>query len=311
MIYEFAVDPVAMNNWQNFRYLNDNFGVEHGRLISRFPGKWTRMVYDACNDNYACGKISTMQLQSIVERLKNINHKLVRLNRLYDSKKEWFENAEEQHSISRFRAIISTHNPNGQSYILNASEIDATNPLWNVPRERVIQRKSEKLAACAKMLLCASKEILFVDPHFNPKLRRFTDTFSYLIDYAFENIMPRRLELHVEHKAASASTDFWKSTCQDKLTQIVPKGCTLKIVRWNERNEGDKLHPRYVLTEIGGIRYDYGLDEWDGVGEGKTTDVSVLDPDVYKQRWNDYQNDTTTFECVDEMVIEGKKAPVV
>ena len=123
--------------------------------------------------------------------------------------------------------------------------------------------------------------------------------------------MPRRLELHVEHKAASASTDFWKSTCQDKLTQIIPKGCTLKIVRWNERNEGDKLHPRYVLTEIGGIRYDYGLDEWDGVGEGKTTDVSVLDPAVYKQRWNDYQNDTTTFECVDEMLIEGKKAAVV
>ena len=186
MIHEFAVDPIAMNNWQNFRYLNDNFGVEHGRLISRFPGKWTSMVYDACNDNYACGKISTMQLHSIVDRLKNINHKLVRLNRLYDSKKEWFENAEEQHSISRFRAIIYTHNHNGQSYILNASEIDATNPLWNVPRERVIQRKSEKLAACAKMLLCASKEILFVDPHFDLKLRRFTDTLSYLIDYAVE-----------------------------------------------------------------------------------------------------------------------------
>lgn len=70
MIHEFAIDPVAMNNWQNFRYLNDNFGVEHGRLISRFPKKWTKMVCNACNDNYDCGKISTIDRKRIVERLK-------------------------------------------------------------------------------------------------------------------------------------------------------------------------------------------------------------------------------------------------
>jgi hypothetical protein len=311
MIHEFAIDPVAMNNWQNFRYLNDNFGVEHGRLISRFPKKWTKMVCNACNDNYDCGKISTIDRKRIVERLKNIKHKLVRLKRRYNSEKEWLENAEEQHSISEFRAIISINNPNGQPYILNAYDIDETNYLWNVPREKVVRRKANELAACAMMLLMASKEIIFIDPHFNPTKSRFTETFSHLIDFAFENKRPQRLELHVEHTDRSASFEVWENNCQNKLPQIVPKGYILKVMRWTERNEGDKQHPRYVLTEIGGIRYDYGLDEWDGEGEGKTTDVSLLAQNVYKLRWNDYQNDTTTFEWVDEVVIKGKKAPVV
>jgi len=310
MIHEYAVDPVAVNNWQNFRYLIDQFGVEYGRLISRFPGKWTRMVYDACSDNYNRGQIKEIERKKIEERLTSINHKLVRLNRTYNSAKEWLENAEEQHSIKEFRAIVSISNPNGQPYILNASEIDATNPLWNVPREKVIHRKSEKLAACAKMLLMASKEILFVDPHFKPELKRFTDTFSCLMDYAFKNIMPQRLELHVEHRYGSNPYDEWKADCERNLSQIVPKGYLLKIIRWNEKYGGDKPHPRYVLTEIGGIRYDYGLDEWEG--EGQTTDVSLLSPNVYKQRWNNYQKDTTTFEYADKpVVIEGRKATVV
>lgn len=305
MIHEFAVDPVALNNWQDFRYLVENFGVDRGRLISRFPNKWTKMVYDACKDNYDCGKISTMQLHSIVDKLGNINNKVVKLNRTYNSEKEWLKNAEEQHSIKEFRAIVSIKNPNSQLYILNASEIDETNSLWNIPRERVIQRESEKLAACAKMLLMASKKILVIDPHFDPTKNRFIKTFSHLVDFAFKNSTPHRLELHVEHTDRSPSFEMWSDSCQRRLSQIVPKGHVLKIMRWNERDMGDKMHPRYVLTEIGGIRYDYGLDEWDGVGEGKTIDVILIDPRVYEQRWNDYQRETTTFDFVDEVIIDG------
>jgi len=305
MIHEFAVDPVALNNWQDFRYLVENFGVDRGRLISRFPQKWRKMVHEACQYNYDCGKISTMQLHSITERLNDINNKVIKLNRTYNSEKKWLQNAEEQHSIKEFRAIVSIRNPNGQSYILSASEIDETNPLWDVPRERVIQRKSEKIAACAKTLLIASKKILVIDPHFDPTLNRFTRTFSYLVDYAFKNSTPQRLELHVEHKDRSPSFEMWRDRCQEGLSQIVPKGHVLKIVRWNERATGDKMHPRYVLTEIGGIRYDYGLDEWDGVGEGKTVDVILIGPNVYEQRWNDYQRETTTFDFVDEVSIDG------
>lgn len=301
MIHEFAVDPVSVSNWQNFRYLIDKFGVEHGRLISRFPGKWKRMVYDACTENYDSGQTTEIQRTQIEVRLESINNKLVKLNRSYDSKKAWLKNAEEQHSVNEFRAIISVSNPRSHPYILNAYEIDETNPLWDVPRERIVPRKAYALAACAKMLLMISKEIIFVDPHFDPKKERFLATFKYLIQFAFQNRLPERLELHVEYTDKLAPLESWRDDCR----KIVPKDFTLKIMRWNRSFGGDKPHPRYVLTEMGGIRYDYGLDEWEGKGQ-TTTDVSLLDPVVHGQRWKDYHKSDTTFDCIDEIEIKGE-----
>lgn len=66
---------------------------------------------------------------------------------------------------------------------------------------------------------------------------------------------------------------------------------------------GDKPHARYILTEFGGIRYDYGLDK----GEGQTTDVSLIGPDAYKQRWQDYQLETSTYHLHDHFSVTGSK----
>ena len=63
--------------------------------------------------------------------------------------------------------------------------------------------------------------------------------------------------------------------------------------------------PVMFLTELGGIRYDYGLDEWEG--EGQTTDVSLLSTSLYEKRWQDYQKDTAAFVRVDEIKVLGEK----
>ena len=77
------------------------------------------------------------------------------------------------------------------------------------------------------------------------------------------------------------------------------------IFRWQRNDDGDKPHPRYVLTERGGIRFEYGLDEWDG--EGQTTDVSLLSHSLYKQRWKDYQKETAAYHLYDNCTVTGSK----
>ena len=37
MIYEFALEPKLLNNWKDYRYFVEKFGVQHGRLISSYP----------------------------------------------------------------------------------------------------------------------------------------------------------------------------------------------------------------------------------------------------------------------------------
>ena len=63
---------------------------------------------------------------------------------------------------------------------------------------------------------------------------------------------------------------------------------TLTVYRWKEREGGEKLHNRYILTGIGGVSFSTGLDEGD---LGQTDDVSRLSADTYSQRWDDYDYD--------------------
>ena len=97
MIHEFALDPGVLSTWSSFRYFYDHFGAEHGRLISQFPRKWKKMVYDACS------RCADIEKKKIEERLTDINNKLVRMSREYNNSMPWFENAEAQHAIKPFR----------------------------------------------------------------------------------------------------------------------------------------------------------------------------------------------------------------
>lgn len=161
------------------------------------------------------------------------------------------------------------------------------------------------MAICAKTLLNISREILLIDPHFNPQLPRYLETFTYLIRFAFENNHQKRLELHVEYNKWSPTLEWWQESCEAQLSSFLPDNADIRIMRWQGKNSGDKPHPRYILSERGGIRFDYGLDEWEG--EGQTTDVSLLDHTLYEKRWNDYQKGTAAFDLVDEILIKGVK----
>jgi hypothetical protein len=50
------------------------------------------------------------------------------------------------------------------------------------------------------------------------------------------------------------------------------------------------------------VRIERGLDEGE---EGETTDISLLDETLYRQRWKDFQKATAAFEFVDEVVVKG------
>ena len=81
------------------------------------------------------------------------------------------------------------------------------------------------------------------------------------------------------------------------------------MVRWTQRPGGENFHARYVMTELGGIRFDVGLDE----GEpGETTDVSILPATLYARRWHDFHDRDEhgnpkpyAFDQIDDVLIPG------
>src|SRR5262249_11745918 len=78
------------------------------------------------------------------------------------------------------------------------------------------------------------------------------------------------------------------------LPEIVPAGTTLHAFHWQDRAGGKKLHPRFIITERGGIQFDYGLDA--GEGQKDTTIVILMEEDLWRVVQADYLRPSPSFD---------------
>ncbi len=91
--------------------------------------------------------------------------------------------------------------------------------------------------------------------------------------------------------------------CSLRLPNIIPHGMCVRLVRWRQKDGGEKLHNRYILTDKGGVSLGVGLD--DGT-PGETDEIKLLDEETYKFRWKQYTSEPA-FDLVDEVVVEGRR----
>ena len=295
MIYEFAVDPEALVGWQNFRYLEENFGISQGRLISRFPSKWKRLVYEAWEAS------PPVEKARIVEKLNGIEDKLFSSGRIYDGNLKWIPNAAASHRENPFRAIITTTEHAGATGRLDVNSLSDADETWAVPRGAVVPRTATEMAAAAERLLRCSAEIVFVDPHFGGETR-FGKPLAAMIRCGCDGRVPRRFEYHLSAKSIPGN-EFSRQLERQQSHLRIPPGVKLVFVRWNQVDQGDTLHARYVLTEKGGLRFDHGLDEGN---PGETTDVECLASANHADRWAQYHPGARDFQFVDAWMVTSE-----
>lgn len=300
MIHEFAVDPALLNNWERFRYLTEKFGVCHGRLISKFPKRWKAMVYDGLE---SVGEIERKKIEICLQRIDE-KMQMRAQPAVWDSAKSWLPNAEDEHARQPFHAIVAGANQRKHDRVLTYDDLSEDTLLWAVPREKVVSRDAISLAGAVSPILRIAKSVVFVDPHFDPYKPRARNTLTVFLkaclDGRIDHALPR-VEFHTAFKPAIS--DF-SGECQRQLPRRIPHGMSLRVVRWRERVGGDGLHNRYILTERGGVRLAWGLDEGN---PAQTDDISLLESGVYGARWNQYCGDESAFERVDDIVISGTR----
>lgn len=289
MIFEYAVEPEVLCKTENIRYLLDNFDVEEGRLIADYPKRWVAAVY-----RMWASKLKSVERRRFQVLLESLAQKVLEkeTSRRYEGE-DWLQNAEavQEHGREPFRAILASSNPRSHPAVLIADDVNKQTPLWQVKRQVIVERQPRALSDVAAPLLHISKEILFIDPYFDPCDRRFQSSLrNMLFHLGRRRGGVARVELHCCIHPSSGTT-FWED-CADDLPSMIPDGLELTVVRWNVHRGGDRFHRRYVLTECGGIAYEGGLDKG---RDGETTDVYLLETDLRTERWNQYQEDSTAF----------------
>jgi len=301
MIHEFAVEPEVMATWSHFRVLWEDFGVSRGRLLVEFPKEWRKRVYALAPElsppvraNALCSKLG--------DPAQRLHRTVGPGGRAFVYPADWLRSAVGNQSTSRpFHAIVARSSSSGRPDVLAADELERDTEPWRVSTQDLnCPRTAVEMAARAGTLLRCSEELILVDPYFDPSEPRFVWPFE-----AFVGVCPgwKRLELH-RAKPEAFDRDVQEDKYRRNLVLAVPTGTTLEVFFWPGLPAGGGLHPRFVLTERGGIQFDHGLDE--GQSTAQTTLVTLLEHEVFLQLRSDYRRGSVTFGTPDVLSIHGK-----
>lgn len=304
MIKEYALQPELLSSGPVCRALSEKFGYGIGRVIARYPKGWekmVKMVYDSLEHCMPAGekKMIEVALIRLLSALSPRYHE-------YDKGKAWLDNAIKEHADRPFSAIIAREIPNGSKDVICVDDLyEEEKPCWRTETQRRIERKAKEMAACAGLLLQTAREILFIDPHFNPQVwRGFKRPLEAFLQTAAKRHAsmpkPTRIEIHTGHKS-NGTQDSFNDKCKEELPPIIPRGMKIRLVRWDQEH----LHNRYILTDKSGLSFSTGLDEYNG-RHPKYDDVYLLQQKLYEATWREYQHDNPVFPLIeDNLIIEG------
>ena len=228
MIYEFALEPSLLNSWDRFCRLTEQFGVCHGRLISRYPKRWKAMVYDSLHG------VSEMERKRIEVRLQGMDEKMKGRVHHWNQNLGWLQNAEEEHERQPFHAIIAGSNPRGKIPVLVYDDLEEETPLWAIEPEKVVSRDASSLAKAVGPLIRAAKSVIFVDPYFDPYKPRVRSTLQAFLEEGLRDRIGLNLERVEFHTGFRPEIRDFVEACKRELPMRIPVGVSLKVVRWRE-----------------------------------------------------------------------------
>ena len=310
MIYEYAIEPEVLVAWVRTRlacrYIYDNFGLGKPRLMAEFPKfkNWRKQMRQAA---ISLSDIELLKLEELFKHLKEVQIK--RLSDGYDGTETWLINAEKENAVHPFRAILATENPKHSPHVLENNRLgDWSDAFWAAKQGVSVKRQAQYMADAIAPMLQICQKVVFVDPYFGPgKVKCTKPLQAFITEYL--RFKPEEcvccIEMHCSADYPNTPPlDFFKNECLAKLPKFIPKSVQLIIKRWNQRNQGEKLHNRYVLTDLGGVIFNIGLDQG---AEGETDDVTLMTREQYQIRWRQYASDNPAFDLECNFLVNGSQ----
>jgi hypothetical protein len=295
VIHAFALEPQLVATWgrrEEFRFIHDKFGLGTPRVLLELPAfsKWKKAVYSAAT----ALDFSQEDMKRIEELFRLFGeHKHRRADSVYDGLRSWLENAEAEYVRRPFAGIIATQNPRDHEAVLVAEQLGAGSARWTLAGGDSPARTPEALALALSAMVTNCRQLHLVDPHFGPENARHRKVLEALLEIVGNGGIA--LDIIRIHCSAKSQLAFFESEAA-KMAARLPNGLSLQFVRWQQKSGGDRLHNRYVLTDVGGVALGIGLDAGD---TGETDDVLLLPRAQYGLRWSQYVEENGAFECVD------------
>jgi hypothetical protein len=292
MLYEFAVEPTLLGDFQEFRYLHEKFGVPQARMISEYPKKWRRMVYEAA------GSFTEMQRKILEEWMADKDTFLLSSGREYSLPDNWLKSAEASHTKKPFHAILAHENPRKHPRVIAAEQlITEKHPLFHCPRECAMPKNVGGYVAASHPLLHCSRQIIFVDPYFKAE-KKWGEPLKAMFVCIPSNVT--LLRYCASASPSGEDQSFRRSELVQNLPRFIPMGLSLEVVLLS-KSPGRDLHNRFILTERGGLKLPWGLDTQ---ADSPEDIVNLMEKETHQAKFLEYLN-LTDHSVSDTFTITG------
>lgn len=281
MFYEYALDPEILSDVARCRTFFGSFNNRSSRLIADVPKNWQQDAFQVINKlpHETCKPVLKKTLK---ENLKKLLRENLNKNRGVTgtaSGETWEDVVVQEDNKFHFAAAFSVAARTSPVKIYAFDDLLFSGPIcWNSKDQQYVERKAKAIVDAMAPLLLVSKSIRLVDPHFSfilPTWGRYEPILKELVGrlglFNFGRGIST-ISIHTSDKTGSMSHQL-----QEGVKRWLPGGVTIKVYHWPQ---GD-MHDRFLLTDVGGLYFGHGLDEF-SPGRSEKVLVSVLDNDTYR-----------------------------
>lgn len=273
----FAIEPDAINNWKDLRYVLEKFGYSKGLLIARYPKSWMKMVMDACHSN----GVGDIELARVEEKLRIVkDDRLVRMGLPYDGA-NWLESVSDESVLNELSAVLIKSQPTSDKF---HNIDDAHENLFEDRREVHVKRNANALAEAAKYVLTVSDKFVLVDPYFQPK-RKCTKVLDSMLHICRVNgELPSQVIIFSDYSTDPRSSAVVRGEYERLLNGWIEQGVIFNVSRVAGDQLDQDFHARYLFNQSAGLRFDRGFVEPEAYDEREhDTDVICLDTAVVNE----------------------------
>jgi hypothetical protein len=284
MIYEYAVSPKLFSSEQYAMFLYQAFGRDAGRLLCEYPRKrWGALAVAVIKSSVADGDLQKRLIAAVTALARSA---VSRQGEHWQDGASWIENAITEHGRIPFRSILwegpgQPHACARTPSITLCEEAD-----WRSQPSIHVQRTAIEMVRPLTDLLQLSRRVVLIDRNFNPADGRWVNVLLETVRVLRDS--PR--QPRVDHLGLIVSNmngipdHAFERLARDSIALRLPPGVTVQF----DMKMSNRLHARYVLTDLGGVQFADGLDELAGAAP---TLISRLSYDSYQIEWEDRSKD--------------------
>jgi hypothetical protein len=282
MIYEYAISPALFAHEDRIALMVASLGHGQGRLVSDLPkDKWEQLALHFIKQN-AAGDAQLAAWKEALFSLRKRSALFRRQSARWDDSAAWIDNTISEHGRVPFRAIVNDAAHSTCADVVAYGIGLVGHAKWTSPANAHIGRNAPAIVAQMSGLLDLSGTVVLVDRNFciDDRFMKVVVELARYLDTKKQGPRVDQIKYVISDVAGQP-----KQVESDCVKQLAPRLPARVSVKFHFKSKG-KLHPRFLLTDRGGLNFESGLDEGNGL-----TLVSRLSEDAWTQEWSSWSND--------------------